>query len=396
VKQFKPIFLLDLDHVLVEPYGYREGIRATLAYFTQLMGLDEIWPGEELLSQFEAISMTSEWDMIAILLTNLLDTLAAEHPDLTRIKTLEKAMVVIRSGGYPTPRQKYSQLITGLVEKFTPGKEYARLALELSQPEMAELLFPFLSGTELLQQLLGNVRSLTNSLSTSVFQNFILGGDRFEAAYGLPRLFDGDSYLSLHDGVLLDGNCRELLLMLWRCGEVGMAVFTARPSLPNFIHQVALHYSAEAELALELLGLADLPLIGGGQMRWLAEELGCSVSRVLKPSPVQALAAIGMANGMDVQAALTSAGNLAFHGRAEGIAGLPPLSIHVFEDSGGNVRSVYEAGRLLIAAGIETRVSAWGIADNTAKQQALQAAGATLVPDIRAALQSAIKQEALS
>jgi hypothetical protein len=396
VKRFKPIFLLDLDHVLVQPYGYREGIRATLAYFTQRMGLNEIWPGEEVLAHFEAISMTTEWDMIAILLTNLLDTLAAEHPDLTQMETFEKAMLVIRSGGYIAPPQKYSSLIKRLGEKFKPGKEYAHLALELSQPEMAKPLFSSLAGSELLQQLLGDVRSLTGSLSTRVFQNFILGGDRFEVAYGLSRLFESDSYLSLHDCVLLDGNCRELLLNFWRCGEVGMAVFTARPSLPDFIHQMALHNSAEAELALELLGLVDLPLIGGGQMRWLSEELNCPVSQVLKPSPVQALAAIGASNGMNVRAALTAAGELVFQGRAEGFTELPPLSIHVFEDSGGNVHSVYEAGRLLNAAGIEARVSAWGIADNTAKQQSLQAAGAILVPDIRAALQAAMKQEELS
>ena len=395
MNSFKPVFLLDLDHVLVEPYGYRRGVRATLAYFTQRMGLDEIWPGEDVMAHFEAVNMTSEWDMSAILLTNLLNSLAAEHPDLSEVNTLKDAMELVQRSGYSTPTQELLPLVERLEAKFAPGKEYALLALELTRTEKDEPLFPYLAA-ELLQQLLGDARSLTGSLTTSVFQNFILGGDHFEAAYRLPRLFDGESYLSLYDEVLLDENCRVLLLNLWRSGRVGMTIFTARPSLPDFIHHIALHYSAESELALELLGVTELPLIGGGQMRWLAEELGYPVNRMLKPSPVQALAAIGVANGMDVRAALTAAGELAFQGRAEGFAGLPPLSIHVFEDSGGNVRSVFEAGRMLNTAGKEARVSAWGIAENPAKQQALQAAGAVLVPDFRAALQAAVKLEELS
>lgn len=395
MKQFKPIFLLDLDHVLVQPYGYREGLRATLAYFTNCMGQDEIWPAEELLARFEAISMTSEWDMAAVLLANLLDSLVAEHPDLTLPDTLEETMLIINSGKYLTPPQKLTSLIARLGAAFTPGKEYARLALELSQPGLAQPLFSHLAGSKLLQNLLGDVRSLNDCLSTRVFQNFILGGERFEKVYGLPRLFDGDSYLSLHDRVLLDESYRKLIAELWQGGKVGMTVFTARPSVPDHAHPVALHYSAEAELALELIGLTNLPLIGGGQMRWLAEKLNCPVNNVLKPSPAQALAAIGLANGMDVWTALTVAGETVIQRNADGFNGLPTLSIHVFEDSGANVHSVFEAGRLLNAAGIETRISAWGIASNPAKQQALQVAGATTVPDIQSALRMATEQEEL-
>jgi hypothetical protein len=395
VKPVQPIFLLDLDHVLVQPHGYREGIRATLAYFTQRMGLSEIWPGEEALAHLEAVNMTCEWDQVAILLANLLETLTAERPDLTLPDSLADAMEYVRANGYPTPPQNLLPLITRLGEKFTPGREYARLALELSQSAGTEPLFPHLAGSKLLEQLLGDVRSLTGSLSTCVFQNFILGGDRFEAVYGLPRYFDGEPYLSLYDSVLLDKRSCTLLTSLWLTGKVGMAVFTARPSVPDFNHPVALHYSAEAELALELLGLMDLPLIGAGQMCWLAEGLGCADYKVLKPSPVQTLAAIGAANGMDARAALTAAGELVFQGRTEGFSELPPLSIHVFEDSGGNVRSVYEAGRLLKTLGIQTGVSAWGIAEDPVKQQALTAARAVLAPDIRTAIHSALRQEGL-
>ncbi len=395
MKQLKPIFLLDLDHVLVQPHGYREGIRATLAYFTQQMGLGEIWPGEEVLVQFEAIGMTSEFDMIAILLANLMETLAEQHTELILPDGLEDAIKFVQNNSYTDPLQNLIPLITQLGAKFTPGKEYAHLALELSQKEALEPLFPLLAGTELLQQILGEVRSITYSLSTRVFQNLILGGDRYEAIYGLPRYFDGDAYLTLYDSALLDKKYRALLVDLWQSGKVGTVIFTARPSVPEFTHSAALYYSAESELALELLGLTDLPLMGGGQMSWLAEKLGFPNYKVLKPSPAQALAAIGVANGTDVRTALTAASELVFQGRTEGFSGLPPLSIHVFEDSGRNVKSVVEAGRLLNTMGIETRVSAWGIADIPAKKEALQSAGASVAANIQIALEAALQQEDL-
>jgi hypothetical protein len=395
VKQLKPIFLLDLDHVLVQPHGYREGIRATLAYFTQQMGLGEIWPGEEVLVQFEAIGMTSEFDMIAVLLAHLMETLAEQHTELILPDGLEDAIKFVQNNSYTDPIQNLIPLITQLGARFTPGKEYAHLALELSQKGAPEPLFPLLAGTELLQQILGDVRSITYSLSTRVFQNLILGGDRYEAIYGLPRYFDGDAYLTLYDSALLDKKYRALLVDLWQSGKVGTVIFTARPSMPEFTHSAALYYSAESELALELLGLTDLPLMGGGQMSWLAEKLGFPNYKVLKPSPAQALAAIGVANGTDVRTALTAASELVFQGRTEGFSGLPPLSIHVFEDSGRNVKSVVEAGRLLNTMGIETRVSAWGIADIPAKKEALQSAGASVAANIQIALEAALQQEEL-
>jgi hypothetical protein len=45
--------------------------------------------------------------------------------------------------------------------------------------------------------------------------------------------------------------------------------------------------------------------------------------------------------------------------------------------------------------GIETRVSAWGIADIPAKKEALQSAGASVAANIQIALEAALQQEDL-
>jgi len=153
-----------------------------------------------------------------------------------------------------------------------------------------------------------------------------------------------------------------------------------------------LSYSPEAELVLDQVGLRELPLVGLGQVCWLAGEMGCSPDEFVKPSPVQALAAIGAAVTRQVVPALRAAVRI-FREEEDGyFSGFPALNIHVFEDSAGSVMAVREAARLLSITGASTRVTAWGIAQNPAKRSALEKAGAVLVEDINIALAEVLKK----
>ena len=62
------VILLDIDGVLVHPGGYRAALHATLNHFVNLMGLPHFEFPEEKLAGFEKRGITSEWDMVPLLL----------------------------------------------------------------------------------------------------------------------------------------------------------------------------------------------------------------------------------------------------------------------------------------------------------------------------------------
>ena len=146
-------------------------------------------------------------------------------------------------------------------------------------------------------------------------------------------------------------------------------------------------YSPEAELALDVVGLSAAPLVGYGQVCQLAELSGHSPEEMVKPSPVQALAAIGAAlERGDTLPALLGAERLFFKGDASFYHGLPPLEVHIFEDAAGGVRAVRQACALLVKAGLEVTVLAWGISANVDKVATLRQAGADIYSDVNQAI----------
>ena len=390
-----PVFLIDLDSVLVEPIGYRMAIQSTLAYFTERMGLGDLYPGEDVIASLEAINMTSEWDITPILLASIFEALLEQNMSLDLPGDLLVACETVRRSSVNPPALDYSSLPKILGGNFKPGMEYASLAFELNHFGAANPPFPLLVEHPLLNALLLNTRSLDGALTTRVFQHFTLGSKRYEQLTGLPRLFDSDSYLEKHDQLLLSSAARDLLLENWKSRKLGAAIYTARPSLPEKDSATSFHYSPEAEVALETLGLTELPLIGAGKIGWLAERMNVPAHEFAKPSPVQALAAIAASVTRQTGASLRAAADLHLNGKLSLFKDLPALSIHVFEDSGGNAASVRRAVEQLNQAGLSCTFTAWGIGENPAKQQALLKAGAKLVPEVNQAIQLALNVEGL-
>lgn len=390
-----PVFLIDLDSVLIEPRGYRKAIQSTLAYFTERMGLGDLYPGEDAIASLEAINMTSEWDITPILLAAIFETLLEQNLSLDLPGDLLAACETVRTAAVITPVVDFSNLQKTLGGHFKPGMEYASLAFEMNKVGAILPPFPLLVDHPLLKTLLLNTRALDGALTTRVFQHFTLGSKRFEQLTGLPRMFESDSYLERYDQVLLSTDSRESLLLPWNNRKLSAAIYTARPSLPEQDGASSYHYSPEAEVALETLGLAELPLIGAGKISWLAERMNVPAHELAKPSPVQALAAIAAAVTRQTGQALRAAADFHLHGAMGLYKDFPALSVHVFEDSGGNAASVRRAAEKLTAAGLDCKYTAWGIGENPVKQQALLKAGAALVPDINQAVQLALNVEGL-
>ena len=388
------ILLFDIDGVLVEPLGYRAALRATVEYVAQQMGFRKIalnW--EDLITRFETRRITSEWDMIPLTLAILLDHLVAQTPALELPDQLPQALEILRNidnRSFPE-NLDFRKPIDSIASALKPGQFPSETALLLSQLGMdkdveGELPFPHLHNHALLVDLLAETRSVERSLTTRLFQHYCLGSAAFAQTYTREPELETASYLLEHDRPNLSPQTRQLLLERLKNHTIHAAAYTMRPSLPpKEVPGPHPGYSPEAEMALELVGLPELPLIAFGRVHWLAEQTGAHPEAYLKPSPVQAIAALLAAVTGDERLSLEAA--LDPQRMYTLLSGFEqPLEVHVFEDSAGGIQAVRQAAQALCEASIETRVHAWGVASHPEKAGALKQATSRVFPDIDAAL----------
>jgi len=203
---------------------------------------------------------------------------------------------------------------------------------------------------------------------------------------------DTHSYLSTYDNPLLDDQLAELLKKVWGNGDLGLVAYTGRPSLPpDGNHQPILPFSPEANLALDVVKLSDIPIIGLGQIYRLAEISGGNPDNLGKPSLISCLGVIAAAFFKDELGGLLYAERWIYQNDPNYFTHLPTLDVHLFEDTPGSIPRLREAVKMLCELGISTRFQAWGIARSADKVSALQGAGAEIQEDINAAIQAALK-----
>lgn len=383
--QTHSLLLFDVDGVLVHPVGYKVALRATVSHFLGLMGLPDYAPDEDEIAIFEACGITNEWDSGAICVAALLTDALAADPALRRA-TLDETLAAIRDARLTLQRPDYAALARRILEatpesaKDVPAARYLAL---ISQPSADHL--PLLSA------LLADVYAM-DTPTTRIFQTHTLGSARYAEAYGVPAPLESESALATHDRPLLSPEMRDRLLAWSAEPGHGAVIFTARPSLPpagtERVREIV--YSPEAELALELLGLdGQLPLMAQGRVGWLARQRGRSAAEYVKPSPVQALAAIGAATSGDEPASLLAAAVLAEEGRLEGpLAALrgQRVNVTVFEDATGGIRATLSAVRLLREAGLDIRARTIGVSPHPDKRAALAAIAEHVVDDVNEGL----------
>jgi hypothetical protein len=381
------ILLFDIDGVLVAPYGYRESVRATLGHFYRQMNFPESFlPDEDVISGFEAIRITSEWDMVPICLAAAIDGWLAANPEFILSDQLSTALPEIGDAASTTnlPRDpgylRLQQSLSGLVK---PGEYPADTVLRRVRSERPSALLTHLSGSCLLDSLLAHSRDLNQSVTTRVFQHFTLGSRAFQACYNQVPSFQSESLLAEFDLPLLPAELSQRLLDLHTQREIYPAAFTMRPSLaPRSVDDhLPNRYAPEAEIALELVRLSDIPLIGYGRILYLANQIGLEAEELLKPSPVQAIAAILAAISGNEILALTEAYHVYAKSGGFPISLLNPgdrLIVHIFEDSAGGIEAVFRAAAILRSIGISVQVSGYGIATHPRKTAALEKAGAAI------------------
>lgn len=388
------VFLFDIDGVLVQPGGYRRAVQATLDHFTRRMGLDSQVLSEETVSTFEAHNITSEWDIVPLCLAAILAGFQALYPGVRLPAELYPACDALRAYGVSAPQVDFQALARRLGAAFQQELTFSDLALLLNQPDSQDPPFPHLRGHPLLQALLGGTRDVFTSVTTRTFQQFVLGREMYQAMFALPFEIDGhgDSYLRVYDRPALSAGLRDELLGLWRSGKLHLAVYTLRPSsLRSEVPARALSYAPEADIALKDSGLDGVPLVGFGQVNRLAELTGAALRHIVKPSPIQALGAIGAAVCRDEIQALLAARVWVDQGDSAFFERFPPLDVHIFEDSAGSILGVRRAVELLVGIGVPARLYAWGISQSQAKTAALRSASAEVCEDVDKAVVSALE-----
>jgi hypothetical protein len=338
------IILLDIDGVLVQPGGYRAALRATVNHF-----IDPYFEiDEETLTELEQRGISSEWDMAPLLLASYWDSILAEQSMQALPEEVSAAAHEInRQRKVEVPR-RLSVPSFDLVAGQYPAQTAFQAGCFLSIP------------SPLRKNLLTQTRSVLASHTMRIFQHFTLGSKKFSATYDLSAELETESFLLTHDTSKINEEIRSKLLQ----PDHHLAAFTARPSAPpREIAGSFPGYAAEAELALELVNLKDIPLIAFGKLEYLASQYQLDPAALLKPSPVQALAATLAAWTGEEWASLQAADQWREIGKLNGgFEQLPKtFELMVVEDTMGGIRSVRAAGGILQAAGFNVAVRALGL-----------------------------------
>ncbi len=386
----KTVVLFDLDGVLVAPMGYRQAVYEALRRMFSRWGWDLSLP-TDLAERYEAVGITSEWDMIPLTLAAALDVWAATQ------RVLPPPTILDPQGPVPGPWNSssppdFAAIPTRLKPYLRPGQAPSETAWHLQATPQA--LFPRLGRSPLAKALLAHTREVERSPTTRLFQHLTLGSEVFTQTYARPAEWESPSLLQQYDQPLLPPADRARLCRQHRRKRLHLAVFTARPSLPPRGTPPRVGYAPEAEMALDLIHLAHVPLIGFGRLQALAEDrlIEAQAEGILKPHPFHALAALLAALWADEAQALHQAARWLFDGEPPPLSTLPREGIHLvaIEDSATGLRAAQAALDAVQALGIPTQLTLVGVTTHPQKRESLQAVGAQVFPHISAALQQTL------
>ncbi|NPA06530.1 MAG: hypothetical protein GXO54_03910 [Chloroflexi bacterium] len=374
------VVLFDLDGVLVRPRGYRAAVRATFAHFAHRWGLEPPEPREADLALFEAHGITSEWDMVPLLLAALWHAargqglaLPPSLPDPAAEPVPPPARVAVSS-------IDIGPWIEPLTTSLSPGAIPSQEAWALHQKGY----IPFAHlPTPLARALFAETREVRHAPITRVFQHYTLGSATFTRTYGLPAAFETPSFLLREDLPRPPAAWRRAVRQAHARGACRVAVMTARPSQPE---GAGLNAAPEANLALELLewdgvvpivGLGDLAQFGPGEV-WL------------KPHPAHALLALARALGLAPEEAHRWTRALLAHTSPPRLWPAGQLALAVVEDTPPGLRAAQAARAVLQRAYNEpVALLALGLSADSHKARALARTGARVYPswpEVQAAL----------
>jgi hypothetical protein len=231
-------------------------------------------------------------------------------------------------------------------------------------------------------EILETSEQVDRSIVHRTHQEHVLGSRVFASTYKMSTQFEVPSYLTKYDRPALDESARQELLRWLEHPQHTAAILTNRPSKPF----PETNSTPEAELGRQLVGLESFPMVGSGELLWLADQTG-DAAPSNKPSPLHALAALLVSVGVDTKTALFSAHAL--------VNASPPgpeweflrdAEICVFEDASSGIESTRSAAALLESHGLPNSVHAFGVTSSPEKKHALEERGARVFSNLKDAL----------
>ncbi|MCW1970281.1 MAG: hypothetical protein KIH69_019385 [Anaerolineae bacterium] len=344
------ILLLDIDGTLIHDRGYRHAMRKTIEWVGQQRGLPTHAPAEQEINVLHSCGYSNEWDSVPFSIG--INMLMQHLGDNNRPDFAAWARRSTEFNGLPNERARDLLLHESPAELHTD-----------------------------IHALLDEVQDPRLSITTRAIYEFVLGSERFAKHFDLPPLLNSESYLATLDKPLLNDTGREIVL------RHAATTYTARPSLPPDNSRAGLYQTPEAEIALEQLGISQLPNMGLGPMQWLADQFGGNIWDYAKPAATQSIAALLAATGTPLTDAATAAYQFTHMGRAnELVCGLDGAVACVFEDNAGGVRGCQKAAAALAERGIHVIVRGFGIATDPAKRAALAQVCEGVYDDVNVAL----------
>jgi hypothetical protein len=356
------ILLLDIDGVLIQPKGYRAAIRAVIRTIGKFMGIDCLEVSDTILARFEAQGITSEFDMVPLLIGALWDDLLRENPPPNLSSDVLEAASQIGEISSKSLSPGWQLGAQSIAPPFIPLKPYQFPA----ETAYHEGIYPHLPQA-LRRNLLLHTRDPHLSTTTRLFQEYVLGTERFCRTYHLESMVQTESFLEKYDRPLLTPQGQAFLRSISLQKDVHLCVMTSRPSLPPIeVKDIDGDYSAESEIALQKVGLENIPIIGLGKIQYVAKQHDVKPERLLKPSAGHSLAAMVAALEGNELLAVQSAVKWQQGGILDEIAKIIPneLELHIVEDTLSGIHSARAATEILNSNGHSVTLLPWGLTND--------------------------------
>lgn len=373
------IILFDMDGVLLHSLGYHRALQQTVKLVGEAMGYADIELTDEHIAAFESHGITCEWYSGAMCTAYLyIQAVNAGYNGPYPTHLTDKPIFSLNHHLLPEPL--FEALGAVPIEGHTQLERVIKAYQQIS------------AGYDLhddgFSAILQESENPNRSLTFRIFQELVLGSQQFQKTYSIPPVLDTESYLSIHDIPLITPAQRDALKHWLQSHGNHAAILTNRPSLQ--IPGTA--STPEAEIGLRLVGLGDVPIIGFGEAKWLAEQIGTTGNRVSKPSPIHALGAMQAAVGVTADTSMRRANELVNgHGNVDDWIQFKDAEVYIFEDTVGGLISLKKAAENLKSNGVELIVHIAGISPSPLKQGPLISYGAQVFNGINQALEELIK-----
>ncbi len=398
------ILLFDVDGVLIQNLAYRAALRQMVAYFSRRLGLGEIVLSDSDIDVYESQSITVEWDSGAISVAALLverlkvedranrGTSAATLPPRPLESSGQgfwEALDALGARPVMIDPPDFSAFARRVGEATPPGglPAHAALSLLLNEGETQH-------AVSLLRQLLSNCYDIDRAPAMQLFQNYVLGHAQYARYYGLAPHVETEPLLEKLDRTNLQPDMRDRLLARRSTGDAFPVIYTARPSLgPIELAAQPRGYTPEAEIAGRQSGLETVPVMGFGKVAWLAQQVGLAGADLVKPSPVESIAAIATARtGLEIESLKAALAVARGDHLRYPLTACAHETVHVFEDSASSLRAVTRAVEMLNRQGLGLRLVCHGIAPaDSPKRASLEKVADVVHADVNEGLASVLQ-----